>query len=232
MTCPCWSIARYRYVQRPEPFTYVSSTNHLSPRAWRQGPGSFDELGGETLHPPVDGPVIYGDTALGQLFLDVTVREAVPQVPADRDGDHLPREPETSEHRRRARRRHRTSLPPAATEPVRLSNVSAANELIGTQVGCQPRQVRRDAGRRLATVTRSVPQCPMPGHAGRPPGSPSGLSDQDVAQRSPSGVRLAVFADPAGRPSERRHPQRRLRRAEAAQLLINRVDRQLVPGDI
>jgi len=29
------------------------------------GPGSFDELGGEPLHPPVDGDVINGDTALG-----------------------------------------------------------------------------------------------------------------------------------------------------------------------
>jgi hypothetical protein len=37
MTCPCRSIARYRYVQRPNTFTYVASTNHLSPRAWRQG---------------------------------------------------------------------------------------------------------------------------------------------------------------------------------------------------
>ena len=81
--------------------------------AW---PGSFDELGGEALHPPVDGDVINGDTALGQQFLNVPLREAVPQVPADRDGDHLPREPETSEHRRRARRRHRTSLPPAAID--------------------------------------------------------------------------------------------------------------------
>jgi hypothetical protein len=29
-------------------------------------PGSFDELGGEALHPPVDSDVINGDTALGQ----------------------------------------------------------------------------------------------------------------------------------------------------------------------
>jgi hypothetical protein len=26
----------------------------------------FDEFGGEPLHPPVDGDVIYGDAALGQ----------------------------------------------------------------------------------------------------------------------------------------------------------------------
>jgi hypothetical protein len=87
MTCPCWSIARYGYVQRPDSFTYVSSTNHRSPgavngqvavfsRPWTGGmavwPGSFDELGGEALHPPIDGHVINGDTVLGQQCFDVT----------------------------------------------------------------------------------------------------------------------------------------------------------------
>ncbi len=32
-----WSIARYRYIHRPAIFTYVSSTNHRSPGACRQG---------------------------------------------------------------------------------------------------------------------------------------------------------------------------------------------------
>jgi hypothetical protein len=40
------------------------------------------------------------DAALGQRFFDVPVEQPVPQVPADRDGDHLRREPEASEHRR------------------------------------------------------------------------------------------------------------------------------------
>ena len=61
-------------------------------------PGGLDELGREPLDPPVDGDVIDGDAALGQQFLDVPVRQPVPQVPADRDRDHLPREPEASEH--------------------------------------------------------------------------------------------------------------------------------------
>jgi hypothetical protein len=61
-------------------------------------PGSFDELGGEPLDPPIDGDVIDGDAAFGQQFLDVPVRQPVPQVPADRDRNHLPREPEASEH--------------------------------------------------------------------------------------------------------------------------------------
>ncbi|HET9897613.1 MAG TPA: hypothetical protein VFQ44_22005 [Streptosporangiaceae bacterium] len=36
--------------------------------------------------------MIYGDAALGQQFLNVAVGQAVTQVPADRDRDHLPRE--------------------------------------------------------------------------------------------------------------------------------------------
>jgi hypothetical protein len=42
--------------------------------------------------------VIDGDAALGQQLLDVPVGQAVTQVPADRHGDHLSREPETSKY--------------------------------------------------------------------------------------------------------------------------------------
>jgi hypothetical protein len=42
--------------------------------------------------------VVHGDAALGQQFLDVPVRQAIAQLPADRDRDHLRRKPETSEH--------------------------------------------------------------------------------------------------------------------------------------
>jgi hypothetical protein len=58
----------------------------------------------------VDADVIDGDAALGQEFLDIAVGQSVAQLPADRDRDHLTRKPEASEHRRRTRRRHRTSL--------------------------------------------------------------------------------------------------------------------------
>jgi hypothetical protein len=37
MTCPCWSIARYRYTHRPATFKYVSSTNQRSPATCRLG---------------------------------------------------------------------------------------------------------------------------------------------------------------------------------------------------
>jgi hypothetical protein len=93
-------------------------------------PGSLDELRGETLHPPVDGDLINGDTALGQQLLDIPVGQPVPQVPADRDRDHLPQEPETSEDRGRARRSHRTSLQQPrsanATVPSRASPLCSA----------------------------------------------------------------------------------------------------------
>jgi hypothetical protein len=42
--------------------------------------------------------VIDGDAALSQQFFDIPVRQSIPQVPADRDRDHLGREPEASEH--------------------------------------------------------------------------------------------------------------------------------------
>jgi hypothetical protein len=58
------------------------------------------------------GDVTGGDTALGQPFPDVTAGKPRAQVQADRDRDHLPREPEASEHRGRARGSHRTSLQP------------------------------------------------------------------------------------------------------------------------
>ena len=37
MTCPTWSIARYRQTHRPATFTYVSSANQRSPGACRHG---------------------------------------------------------------------------------------------------------------------------------------------------------------------------------------------------
>jgi len=45
-----------------------------------------------------EGDMVHGDAALGQQLLNVPVGQAVPQIPADRDHDHLPRKPEASEH--------------------------------------------------------------------------------------------------------------------------------------
>ena len=60
-------------------------------------PGSLCELRGEALHPPVDGDVIDGDAAPGQQLPGIPAGQSVAQVPADRDRDHLTREPEASE---------------------------------------------------------------------------------------------------------------------------------------
>jgi hypothetical protein len=58
------------------------------------GSGSVDQQRGKPLHPAIDGLVIDCDTALSQQLLDVTVGEAVAEVLAHRQQDHIRREPE------------------------------------------------------------------------------------------------------------------------------------------
>ena len=53
------------------------------------------------MHPPIDGHVIDFDTAFDEQLFDIAIREAVPQVPADRENDHLRRIPEPLERRTR-----------------------------------------------------------------------------------------------------------------------------------
>jgi len=64
--------------------------------AW---PGSLGQQGREALDPPVDGDVVDLHAAFGQQLLDVAVRQAVTQVPAHRQHDHIGREAEASERR-------------------------------------------------------------------------------------------------------------------------------------
>src|SRR6266508_1578220 len=61
------------------------------------GPGCLGELGCEPLHPPVHRHVVNHDPALGEEFLDVSVGQGEPQVPADRQTDDLWWEPIPSE---------------------------------------------------------------------------------------------------------------------------------------
>jgi hypothetical protein len=51
-------------------------------------------FGREALDPAVHGDVVHGDAALGEQFLDVPVGQAIAEVPADRDRNHLSRESE------------------------------------------------------------------------------------------------------------------------------------------
>jgi hypothetical protein len=53
------------------------------------------EIASNTRNQPVDGNVVDLDTAFGQQFLNISVRQAVPH----RQHDHLGRESETRERR-------------------------------------------------------------------------------------------------------------------------------------
>ncbi|GAB3832564.1 hypothetical protein GCM10027610_024920 [Dactylosporangium cerinum] len=64
-------------------------------------PGCVGQQRREPLHPPEDGDVVDLDTALEEEFFDVAIGQAIPQVPANRDHDHLRREPEPGERRLR-----------------------------------------------------------------------------------------------------------------------------------
>jgi len=74
---------------------------HPPPVAGRvlTGPSGVGEQRGESLHPAEDGDVVDLDAALGEQLLHVPVRQAVPEVPANRDRDHLRWEPEAGEGR-------------------------------------------------------------------------------------------------------------------------------------
>ena len=53
------------------------------------GSGRINQQWGEPVHPAINRDVIDGDAALSQQLLDVTVRQAVPQIPPDRHQDHV-----------------------------------------------------------------------------------------------------------------------------------------------
>jgi hypothetical protein len=44
------------------------------------------------IHPPIHGDMVDVDAPLGQQLRDIAVGQAVTQVPANRDSDHLTRE--------------------------------------------------------------------------------------------------------------------------------------------
>jgi hypothetical protein len=68
-----------------------------------------DEQWREALHPPEQGDVIDIDAALGKELLEIAIRQPEAQIPANRQHDHLGREPEASE-RREFERRHWTTV--------------------------------------------------------------------------------------------------------------------------
>jgi hypothetical protein len=64
-------------------------------------PGGLGEQRREPQYPPVDGDVVNLDAAFGEQLLDVAVRQAVTQVPAHCQDDHVGWEAEASEGRLR-----------------------------------------------------------------------------------------------------------------------------------
>lgn len=52
-------------------------------------PSGLDQQRREPLHPPVQRDVIDFDASLGEEFLEVAIRQAEAQVPADRQQDYL-----------------------------------------------------------------------------------------------------------------------------------------------
>jgi hypothetical protein len=56
------------------------------------------------LHRPAHGDMVDLDPALGEQLLEIALREPEPSVRAHRQGDHLRREPEALERRRRHRK--------------------------------------------------------------------------------------------------------------------------------
>ena len=73
--------------------------------------GPVDRQRRETLRPPEQGDVIDLDAALREEFVEIAIRQTETEIPADRQHDHLRREPEAGE-RRRVERRHWTTATP------------------------------------------------------------------------------------------------------------------------
>jgi hypothetical protein len=78
-----------------------------------------DELRRERLHPPLDRHVVHDEAALGEQFFDIAVGQAVTQLPAHRDRNHLAREAVARGRRRQPGLRvdHRVILPGAGRTP-------------------------------------------------------------------------------------------------------------------
>jgi hypothetical protein len=63
-------------------------------------PSRVDDQRGEALHPPINRHVINVDTAFREQFFDIAVGQAVAEIPAHRQQDHLRREPVAGERNR------------------------------------------------------------------------------------------------------------------------------------
>jgi hypothetical protein len=102
-------------------------------------PRSLRELGREPLDPPVDAHVIHLSMPRSEELLDVSVGKTEPQVPSDRQGDDLGREPVSGEG---ARRRSRVRV------SRYLMSVSLPDDWLGEQCNSAlPTAPHRSGGR-------------------------------------------------------------------------------------
>jgi hypothetical protein len=85
------------------------------------GPGGVDEQRREALHPAEHGDVIDLDPTLGKEFLDITKGQPEPEIPANREDDHLGREPEPDKRCNRDRG-YRTNIKSAHPTTVALGH--------------------------------------------------------------------------------------------------------------
>jgi hypothetical protein len=165
MTWPNWSVARNRYRHVPPILMYVSSTCQRSPDRVLPSSCGLGELQRESLDPPVHRDVVDLDPAFGEKLFHVPVGEAETQVPPDRQGDDLGREPVAGEGRtggwggaRVSVRSHRPSLPEASRRD-QCNSAAQPDQSQGrpiTTAGSRPIVSRRPA-------RPGSPEAPRPG---------------------------------------------------------------------
>src|SRR3954471_18830472 len=122
-----------------------SSTNQRSPATCRLGRAASINSRGEPLHPPEDRDVTHNESTLSQKLFPITVRHAVPQVPAHRQHDHRGWEAEPDEAGPRyghgsGTARHQVSLPEPA---LGQRNRAPRTHLLTTAIVAVASAVRR-----------------------------------------------------------------------------------------
>jgi hypothetical protein len=89
----------------------------------------------EPLHPPVDGDVVYVDTAFDQQFLNVTVGEVEAQIPPYGQHDDVRRVPEPSKRKHRRRPRVRADFTDQVSLDLANAQRNGALDTLQTMLG-------------------------------------------------------------------------------------------------
>ncbi len=85
-TCPSWSIARYRYAQRPLSLQHASSTRRFPPTDRASvGAGCLAKQRQEAPERAVNYAAVYYYPTLGEPFDDVCIAQAISDVPLHRE---------------------------------------------------------------------------------------------------------------------------------------------------